>query len=162
MYEDLYHFCGWFLMEWVMLKSTMISWIHPEVIKRRKRWIMLTQWTWLRHECGLPLRGAGGEHPRGRPHHLHLPPPHGLPLPLCQVICLLKMSMSRDIWTFNGFFSPDYCEGYKRLLAASRWQVGLAISAGSTHSPTCKWASYYTQLFLPASEKGKCVIPEAA
>ena len=62
----------------------------------RIRWWVVASAVFLSYLVWL-----GGEHPRDRPRHLHLPPPHGLPLPLCQVICLLKMSLSRFIWSFN-------------------------------------------------------------
>ena len=32
----------------------------------------------------------------------------------------VRFFASREIWTFNKFFSPDYCEVHKRLLEASR------------------------------------------
>ena len=169
MYEDLYHFCGWFLMEWVMLKSTMNSWIQPEEIKRRKRLIMLTPWTWFNRNTTWVWIALARSRWWAPPWSASPSPPPSSSWPASTSMsgCLSPKDVNvKGHLDFQWFF-------LSRLLRGTQ-KTPRSVSLTSRLGHLCRINSFtylqvsiilvasYTHLFLPASEKGKYVIPEAA
>ena len=124
-------------------------------------WIALARIRWWVVAAAVFLSyldWLGGEHPRDRPHHLNLPPPHDLPLPLCQVICLDPEDfMAKVHFDFKQIIARNTEDSSQCLLDKSSWTslqdqlVHLpaseqllwyifSFSSNPTRSPTCKWA----------------------